>query len=359
LQASIVALATDTARPRERNSADIRALFERVSIPPDVVREIKHAYAKLTKTTGITPPVAVRSTATAEDLPGASFAGQHDSFLNIRGESALLDAVKRCWSSLWTARALEYRARQGIEPSGVWMAVIVQQMVEAESSGVLFTANPLTGARDEIVLSASWGLGESIVGGSVAPDHVVVDKVTDAIREIKIGNKAVMTTLSDTGTAESPVDESKRRALVLNTAQVTELVTLGRAIEALYGSPQDIEWCQANKKIYIVQARPMTALPPAPVPWSSPVSGAKWMKDVLRRDGQRPRRGVHVPTHSQTSKALVRAHQRMAVSACRPRCVVADRLHARHLFVFSAPTTEWARARQAPLDKSPPSAERT
>jgi pyruvate,water dikinase len=280
LQASIVALATDTARPRERNSADIRALFERVSIPPDVVREIKHAYAKLTKTTGITPPVAVRSTATAEDLPGASFAGQHDSFLNIRGESALLDAVKRCWSSLWTARALEYRARQGIEPSGVWMAVIVQQMVEAESSGVLFTANPLTGARDEIVLSASWGLGESIVGGSVAPDHVVVDKVTDAIREIKIGNKAVMTTLSDTGTAESPVDESKRRALVLNTAQVTELVTLGRAIEALYGSPQDIEWCQANKKIYIVQARPMTALPPAPVPWSSPVSGAKWMKDV-------------------------------------------------------------------------------
>ncbi|MEO8467223.1 MAG: PEP/pyruvate-binding domain-containing protein [Gammaproteobacteria bacterium] len=225
-------------------------------------------------------PLAVRSTATAEDLPGASFAGQHDSFLNIRGEQALLDAVKRCWASLWTARALEYRARQGIEPSGVWMAVIVQQMVDAESSGVLFTANPLTGVRDEIVLDASWGLGEAIVGGSVTPDHIVPDKLTDAIREIRIGDKAVMTTLSDTGTVESRVDESKRRAQVLSVGQVTELVTLGRAIEALYGSPQDIEWCQANQKSYIVQARPITALPPAPVPWLNPIPGAKWMKDV-------------------------------------------------------------------------------
>jgi phosphohistidine swiveling domain-containing protein len=280
LQASIVALAKDTARPREQTSTDIRALFERASIPPDVVHEIQRVYAELTQATGDASPVAVRSTATAEDLPGASFAGQHDSFLNIRGEQALLDAVKRCWSSLWTARALEYRARQEIGPSGVWMAVIVQQMVAAESSGVLFTANPLTGARDEIVLSASWGLGEAIVGGLVTPDHIVADKTTDAIREIKIGDKAVMTTLSDIGTVETQVEKSKRRAQVLSADQVTELVTLGRAIESLYGAPQDIEWCQANQKIYIVQARPITALPPAPVPWPSPIPGAKWMKDV-------------------------------------------------------------------------------
>jgi phosphohistidine swiveling domain-containing protein len=280
LQEAIVALANDAARPREDTSKEIRELFERASIPPDAVDEIQRAYGNLTSATGGTPPLAVRSSATAEDLPGASFAGQHDSFLNVRGEKALLDAVKRCWSSLWTARAMDYRARQGIEPSAVWMSVIVQQMVDAEASGVLFTANPLTGARDEVVLDASWGLGEAIVGGSVTPDHIVVDKTTDAIRTIVIGDKAVMTTLSDTGTVEREVEKNKRRAQVLSAAQVTELVVLGRAIEWLYGAPQDIEWCLANTKVYIVQARPITALPPAPVPWPSPIPGAKWMKDV-------------------------------------------------------------------------------
>ncbi len=280
LQAAIVELAKNAARPSEDISKEIRALFERVSIPPDVLHEIQRAYADLTQATGDSSPLAVRSTATAEDLPGASFAGQHDSFLNVRGEQALLDAVKRCWSSLWTARALEYRRRQGIEPSEVWMAVVVQQMVDAQAAGVLFTANPMSGARDEIVLDASWGLGEAIVGGLVTPDHLVVNKTTDAIKEIKIGDKAVMTTLSNTGTIESEVEESKRHAQVVSVAQVTELVILGRAIENLYGAPQDIEWCLAKEKLYIVQARPITALPPAPVPWPSPIPGAKWMKDV-------------------------------------------------------------------------------
>ena len=280
LQAPIVELAKDAKRPAEDTSKEIRALFEGAAIPPVVLHEIGGAYAELTNAIGDKSPLAVRSTATAEDLPGASFAGQHDSFLNVRGEQALLDAVKRCWSSLWTARALEYRRRQGIEPSEVWMAVVVQQMVGAEAAGVLFTANPMTGARDEIVLDASWGLGEAIVGGLVTPDHIVVDKVTDAIKEIVVGDKAVMTTLTDTGTVESEVEASKCRAQVLSVAQVTELVTLGRAIENLYGSPQDIEWCLANKKIYIVQARPITALPPVPVPWTSPIPGTKWMKDV-------------------------------------------------------------------------------
>jgi pyruvate,water dikinase len=280
LQTSIVALAKDVARPREQTSTDIRALFERATIPPELVVEIQRLFADLTQATGSTSPLAARSSATAEDLPGASFAGQHDSFLNVRGEQALLDAVKRCWSSLWTARALDYRARQGIEPSAVWMAVIVQQMVDAEASGVLFTANPMSGARDEVVLDASWGLGEAIVGGLVTPDHVIVDKTTDTIKDIKIGDKAVMTTLSDTGTVERAVDENRRRSQVLSAAQVTELVVLGRAIESLYGAPQDIEWCLANNTLYIVQARPITALPPAPVPWPSPIPGAKWMKDV-------------------------------------------------------------------------------
>jgi pyruvate,water dikinase len=280
LQATIVELANDAKRPGDDTSKEIRALFEGAVIPPVVLHEIQREYAELTQAIGDKSPFAVRSTATAEDLPGASFAGQHDSFLNVRGEQALLDAVKRCWSSLWTARALEYRRRQGIEPSQVWMAVVVQQMVDAEAAGVLFTANPMTGARDEIVLDASWGLGEAIVGGLVTPDHIVVDKATDAIKEIKIGDKAVMTTQTDTGTVEREVEKSKRRAQVLSAAQVTELTTLGRAIESLYGGPQDIEWCLANKKSYIVQARPITALPSAPVPWINPVTGAKWLKDI-------------------------------------------------------------------------------
>lgn len=280
LQASIVALAKDGKRSSEDTSREIRELFGRAAIPPEVLREIQRSYAELTQAMGDTSPVVARSTATAEDLPGASFAGQHDSLLNVRGEQALLDAVKRCWSSLWTARALEYRARQRIDPSAVWMAVVVEQMVDAEAAGVLFTANPMSGARDEIVLDASWGLGEAIVGGLVTPDHIVADKTTDAIREIKIGDKAVMTTLSDTGTVEREVEENKRRAQVLSAAEVTELITLGRAIESLYGAPQDIEWCRAKGNFYVVQARPITALPPAPVPWSSPIAGAKWMKDV-------------------------------------------------------------------------------
>ena len=265
LQAPIIALASNAARPREETSTEIRALFDSAAIPAKVMEQIQRSFGDLTQAPGDKSPLAARSSATAEDLPGASFAGQHDSFLNLRGEQALLDAVKRCWSSLWTARAMEYRARQGIEPSAVWMAVIVQQMIDAESSGVLFTANPMTGARDQVVLNASWGLGEAIVGGSVTPDHLVVDKATDAIREIKIGDKAVMTVLSDTGTVERDVEENRRRASVLNAAQITELVVLGRAIEWLYGAPQDIEWCLANTKMYIVQARPITALPPAPV----------------------------------------------------------------------------------------------
>lgn len=280
VQSSIVKLAKDSKRSGEETSRRICALFDGPALPVTVLREIQVAFVELTKAIGDKSPMAVRSTATAEDLPGASFAGQHDSFLNVRGEQALLDAVKRCWSSLWTVRAMEYRARQRIEPATVWMAVVVQQMVDAEASGVLFTANPMSGARDEIVLDASWGFGEAIVGGLVTPDHIVADKTTDAIREIKIGCKAVKTTLSDTGTVESAVEENKRRAQVLSAAQVTELVTLGRAIESLYGAPQDIEWCRANGTFYIVQARPITALPPAPVPWTSPIPGAKWMKDV-------------------------------------------------------------------------------
>lgn len=276
----IVRLATDQAITVEEASVAIRRLFTQAQVPPDIAAAVRSAYARLMCAGPDAPPVAVRSSATAEDLPGASFAGQQESYLNVRGEQAVLQAVKRCWSSLWTARALEYRARQQIEPAGVSLAVVVQVMVPAEAAGILFTANPLSGARDEMVLDAAWGLGEAIVGGLTTPDHIIADTATRAITHIAIGDKAVMTVPTATGTEERDVDASRRRTQVLNAAQVAELVTVGEAIEARYGQPQDIEWCLADRTFFVVQARPITTLPPAPIRWESPVPGAKWLKDL-------------------------------------------------------------------------------
>ncbi len=280
LQTQIVGLARDQTKTVEEASTAIRQLFDKGLIPPEVVAAIQPAYAELIRVTSEASPVAVRSSATAEDLPDASFAGQQESYLNVRGEAALMEAVKCCWSSLWTARALDYRARQHIDPESVSLAVVVQAMVPSEASGIMFTANPLSGARDEIVIDAAWGLGEAIVGGLVTPDHVVIDKTTGAIKQIAIGDKAVLTVPTATGTEERQVEASKRRAQVLNAAQVAALVKLGAAIEIHYSAPQDIEWCLANSEFYIVQARPITTLPPEPVHWESPIPGAKWIKDV-------------------------------------------------------------------------------
>ncbi len=279
LQKQIIDLASNEAETSEARSLAIRRLFANGRIPTELVEAIDRAYMDLIQTVGDLP-LAVRSSATAEDLPGASFAGQQDTYLNVRGKSALLDAVQRCWSSLWTPRALDYRARQGIDPSAVSLAVVVQVMVPAEASGIMFTANPINGARDEIVLEAAWGLGEAIVGGLVTPDHIVVDKVTGAIKQITVADKTVMTQPTATGTEERPVEESKRRAQVLEVIQATELAKLGAEIEKYYGEPQDIEWCFADGKFYIVQARPITTMPSELVRWVSPIAGAKWLKDL-------------------------------------------------------------------------------
>ena len=279
LQKQIVDMASNQANTSETRSIAIRRLFANGTIPADLVEAIHHAYTDLIQTVGDLP-LAVRSSATAEDLPGASFAGQQDTYLNIRGKPALLEAVQRCWSSLWTPRALEYRARQGIDPSTVSLAVVVQVMVPADAAGIMFTANPINGARNEILLDAAWGLGEAIVGGSVTPDHMVVDKGTGAIKQATIADKTVMTQPTATGTEERPVEEGKRRAQVLEEGQATELAKLGAEIEKYYGEPQDIEWCLAKGKFYIVQSRSITTLPAEPVQWESPIPGAKWIKDV-------------------------------------------------------------------------------
>jgi pyruvate,water dikinase len=274
----------DLARPASLESVSqaIREHFAAGTIPADVAAAVVAAYEQLA---GESPTVAVRSSATAEDLPEASFAGQQETYLNVRGADALLEAVKKCWASLWTARAIAYRARQGIAPEGVALAVVVQLLVPAEAAGILFTANPVTGDRSQAVISAAWGLGEAVVDGSVTPDAVTVDKASGQIVAREIADKPVMTVRVDGGTDEQPVPEPLRRRPALDDQAVAELVRLGAQIEQLYGMPMDVEWALADGQIAIVQARPITALPqhePAPpTEWKLPDPKAWYARGSL------------------------------------------------------------------------------
>ena len=256
----------EVAQPDTLDAASrtIGDLFSNAQTPPNVASAIALAYASLA---GTNPAVAVRSSATAEDLPDLSFAGQQDTFLNVEGYGALLEAVKRCWASLWTARAIGYRARHGIEPDGISLAAVVQLLVPAEAAGILFTANPVTGRRDQAVISAAWGLGEAVVGGLVTPDSLTVDKASGAVVERVVADKRVMTARVNGGTKEQAVPDALRQAPALDQETAAELVSLAVQIEELYGMPMDIEWALADGALAIVQARPITALPPeAPRP---------------------------------------------------------------------------------------------
>ncbi len=255
----------------EAASASIRQAFEDASIPPDVASEIVDAYATLA---GKDPAVAVRSTATAEDLPEASFAGQQETYLNVSGASAVLDSVKKCWSSLWTARAIAYRAGQAIDPQNVSMGVVVQLLVPAEAAGILFTANPLTGQREQCVINASWGLGEAVVGGLVTPDTITVAKSDGRVLSRETADKQVMTVRHAAGTEEQPVPENLRLVPVLDEQAIAALLALGIQIERLYERPMDIEWALYDGAFAILQARPITALPEpgasSPLEWKLP-----------------------------------------------------------------------------------------
>lgn len=208
-------------------------------------------------------PVAVRSSATAEDLPDMSFAGQQDTYLNIIGNKALLEAVVGCWASLWTARAIGYRTRNRIPHNEVSLSVIVQQMVQSQSSGVLFTANPLTGLRSEVVIDATFGLGEALVSGQVEPDHYIVDIDSKKINEKFLGSKLVsIHGLPDGGVQTNAQGASDLQAVP--DAIILQLATTGKQIEKVYDFPQDIEWAWADDKIFILQSRPITSLYPIP-----------------------------------------------------------------------------------------------
>src|SRR6266480_6235760 len=210
--ATVSAVTADQPTSLEEASRKIGRMFAQGTMPAEIATAIRQAYVALG---GNDLSVAVRSSATAEDLPEMSFAGQQETYLNMHGEAMVLEAVKRCWASLWTARAIDYRARHGIAPQDVSLAVVVQQLVTADAAGILFTANPLTGARDQVMINGAWGLGEAIVGGQVTPDTVVVEKATGAITEQQISEKDVMTVRTLEGTREEAVPTDLRSRAVL------------------------------------------------------------------------------------------------------------------------------------------------
>src|SRR5829696_1660094 len=242
----------DTSRLAELAAA-ARASLSEASVPDDLVEAITRAYRELGN--GASVAVAVRSSATAEDLPYASFAGQQETYLNVVGADNVLDAVRRCWTSLWTDRAVSYRASNGIDHRSVRLAVVVQRMVEAEVAGILFTANPLTGRRRQTVIDAAPGLGDAVVSGTVNPDHFVVNTPTGEITERRLGDKpTAVRAAAGSGTQRAELTGDENEAS-LNDAQIRALANLGAQVEAYYGEPQDTEWAiDVEGRTWLLQA---------------------------------------------------------------------------------------------------------
>lgn len=269
LQERIVALARPALDAKtgavsfEQASAAIRQLFAEQAIDAETAAQVRTAYEALAEQ----PPVAVRSSATAEDLPGLSFAGQQETFLNVTGADAVLAATKDCWASLWTPQAISYRHQNGIDQDAVAMAVVVQIMVPSEVSGILFTANPATGERSEMVVNASFGLGEAVVGGQVTPDTYIVDRASRTAKDTVIGAKEQqIVAAGEQGTRLTEVDESERGRSSLTDAMLEELAATALRVEALNDAvPQDIEWAFSGGKLHLLQSRPITNLPVQPI----------------------------------------------------------------------------------------------
>ncbi|MFT4581974.1 MAG: phosphoenolpyruvate synthase/pyruvate phosphate dikinase [Gammaproteobacteria bacterium] len=250
----------------ETHTIRIRSMMLDTDLPTEVAADISQAYRELGEElqTDARNLCAVRSSGTAEDLADSSFAGLHDTYLDIGGIEEILAAVKRCWSSLWTARATAYRHDRGFAHNDARLAVVIQSMVDADVAGVMFTANPVTAAVNEIVVNASWGLGESVVSGIVTPDEYVIARGSLNIKQCRIGSKAlriVRDGVRGQGTIEEAVPTSEREKLTLSDRQVTELAHLGQRVAAHFGDlPQDIEWALADDSFYLLQARPVTGV---------------------------------------------------------------------------------------------------
>ncbi|MEU7985534.1 PEP/pyruvate-binding domain-containing protein [Streptosporangium canum] len=278
LDALAVTAAGETRAPHEL-AGRARELVLSAPVPADIADAVRRSAHG---------PVAVRSSATAEDLPHASFAGQQDTYLNVIGADAVLDAVRRCWASLWSDRAVAYRAANGIDHRAVLAAVVIQEMVQSEVAGVMFTANPVTGRRREAVIDASPGLGEAVVSGAVNPDHFVVDTATGRITERRLGDKRLAVRSLPGGGVEHI--ETGMEGACVTDAQIRALAELGGRVEDHYGSPQDTEWAvDADGALWLTQSRPITTL--FPIPRHARPAGAA---SAVAGAGRRTDRAVHL-----------------------------------------------------------------
>ncbi len=242
-------------------STDISAWIEAAPMNLKVQEEIVMAWERLAEKMGpdVKLAVAVRSSATAEDLPSASFAGQHDTYLGIYGKDTVLEHVKKCWASLWSSQAISYRISMGFDHLKIDLAVVVQVMIAAEAAGVMFTANPVNGNCDEILISAGYGLGETVVSGLITPDTFILNK-EGYIQKKALGSKKLRILLTETGTVMEEVPAEKRQAYCLGMSELKQLCSLADLVEKHYGSPMDTEWALLNAKIYLLQARPITTM---------------------------------------------------------------------------------------------------
>ncbi len=250
-------------------SDSLREKLTESKIPEDLLAEISEAYKDFSKKVNlVNPEVAVRSSATAEDLPDASFAGQQDTYLHISGEEELVKHIRMCWASLWTARAIYYREKQNFDHFDVALSVVIQKMVNSEKSGVMFTANPVSQNLDEMMINASYGLGEAVVSGMVTPDEYIINKKDKSIIEKTIAEKNVMVIKADDGVGTKLVNvkdemgEAAVEAECMTEEELQTLIDYGLKIEQLYNSIQDIEWGfdGDTKQLYILQSRPITTI---------------------------------------------------------------------------------------------------
>ncbi|MDE3131689.1 MAG: phosphoenolpyruvate synthase, partial [Acidobacteriota bacterium] len=247
----------------EAAAAAARDALEASPMPEWLELSIRSAYEQLCGADGEVP-VAVRSSATAEDTEAASFAGMNETFLNVRGAAAVIEAVRRCWRSLFGTRTVYYRASRGFDQAGMDIAVVVQRQIASTRSGVMFTADPSTGDLGKLVIEGSFGLGEAVVSGAVSPDRYIVNKATLGVVAREVHNKElVIEPSSDGGTSTRPTTEQEAHQAVLSDGEVIAVAGLGRTIEQHYRSPQDTEWTfDPAGKLWILQSRPITTLGP-------------------------------------------------------------------------------------------------
>ena len=249
---------TDATDPTQLAPAatKIQKIMSQATVPAEVAKEIFLAYTKI----GSSTAVAVRSSATAEDLPDASFAGQQESYLNVSGDANVVDRVKACWLSLFGARAIFYRQEQKFDHFKVGIAVPIQKMIQSEVSGVMFTVDPISHDRDKIVIEAAWGLGDYIVQGVVTPDHYEVSRASGKIITKTVSKQEIMETRSTQGVKEVKISSKLQKRQKLSDKEIIKIYELGKKIHNHYLAPQDIEWATAKGKLYITQPRPITTL---------------------------------------------------------------------------------------------------